>query len=321
MTETFLPLISVVIPVFNAADTISRAIESVIQQKGVRCEIIVVDDCSIDESASIARQYVNKHSCVRLLQTECQSGPSVARNLGVNMARGQWLAFLDADDWFSDNRLFTLLTHALQYDLDVIADTYFLFRNEASKPVQFGDLLPEGAVGFVTLESFIAEGMGSLKLLVKKRFLDVSGVRYSPHTRLGEDALFGSELLLSDASFALLNIPLYFRTVSHSSLSRQGRVLLFNSLLRVYAHIGRSAYSYNRDSESLRNAIVSRTLKVQRMLATAQWRQWLASGGKLDMPPLQSLEYALSYCVSKFWVDVKNTAKSVLMLCSKGLNS
>ncbi len=94
------PRFSVIIPAFNAAATLARAIDSVRAQSWPAHEIIVVDDGSTDETADIARRY----DSVRLIRQR-NSGVSVARNAGAAAATGDWLAFLDADDWYAPDRI------------------------------------------------------------------------------------------------------------------------------------------------------------------------------------------------------------------------
>lgn len=95
------PRFSVIIPAFNAAATLARAIESVRTQTWPAHEIIVIDDGSTDATADIARQFGD---AVRLIQ-QPNSGVSMARNAGAVAASGDWLAFLDADDWYAPDRI------------------------------------------------------------------------------------------------------------------------------------------------------------------------------------------------------------------------
>lgn len=95
------PRFSVIIPAFNAAATLARAIESVRTQTWPAHEIIVIDDGSTDATADIARQFGD---AVRLIQ-QPNSGVSMARNAGAAAASGDWLAFLDADDWYAPDRI------------------------------------------------------------------------------------------------------------------------------------------------------------------------------------------------------------------------
>lgn len=100
------PTISVVIPAYNAAATLSRALESVLAQTWPAHEIVVVDDGSADTTAEVVRriQALNGGERVRYLRQH-NSGPSTARNRGVAEASGAWVAFLDADDWYYPERL------------------------------------------------------------------------------------------------------------------------------------------------------------------------------------------------------------------------
>jgi glycosyltransferase involved in cell wall biosynthesis len=93
MTKQSMPLVSTVIPAYNAAPFLSKAIESALAQSYPLIEIIVVDDGSHDETSEIAQRYP-----VVLIRHEKNRGVSSARNTGIRAAKGEWVAFLDADD-------------------------------------------------------------------------------------------------------------------------------------------------------------------------------------------------------------------------------
>lgn len=99
--NTDCPLVSVVIPTYNRASTISRAIDSVLNQSYGNLELIIVDDGSIDGTVDIVKAYSDPR--VKLIELLENSGPSVARNCGVEAAIGEFLAFQDSDDeWLHD---------------------------------------------------------------------------------------------------------------------------------------------------------------------------------------------------------------------------
>lgn len=91
--------VSVVMPLYNDAETLLRAVESAACQAFLR-EIIIVDDCSTDHSLALARELCLKLPCIRVFQTASNSGAAAARNLGVREASGELISFLDADDEF-----------------------------------------------------------------------------------------------------------------------------------------------------------------------------------------------------------------------------
>lgn len=95
-------LVSIITPSYNSAHFITKTIESVIEQTYQEWEIIIVDDCSTDNSIDIVKEYQTKDSRVKLIQLARNSGPAVARNKAIEEARGRYIAFLDSDDiWFS----------------------------------------------------------------------------------------------------------------------------------------------------------------------------------------------------------------------------
>lgn len=95
--------VSVIIPAFNAAATIARALASVRTQRGSGIEIIIIDDGSRDNTVEVVQGLIRSGENIRLVQLVKNSGVSAARNAGIELARGEYLAFLDADDvWLPD---------------------------------------------------------------------------------------------------------------------------------------------------------------------------------------------------------------------------
>ncbi len=92
------PLVSVIIPTHNRANMVSRAIESVLNQTYKNLELIIVDDCSEDNTGEVVRKYKDLDNRVSYWRNEPNIGPGASRNLGVSKAKGQLVAFLDDDD-------------------------------------------------------------------------------------------------------------------------------------------------------------------------------------------------------------------------------
>lgn len=101
------PLVSVILPVYNAGPYLAEAIESILSQTLFELELIIIDDCSTDESATIARQYEAQDSRVRVLVNEHNRGRAHADNRGHALARGHYIAKMDADDVALPHRLHT----------------------------------------------------------------------------------------------------------------------------------------------------------------------------------------------------------------------
>lgn len=99
-----LPLVSVVLPVYNGANTISKAIESVLNQT-VPLELLVIDDGSVDDSIKVVQSYSNVDSRVKFIPMSENQGVAEARNKGLECSQGKYIAFIDADDCWHKNKL------------------------------------------------------------------------------------------------------------------------------------------------------------------------------------------------------------------------
>lgn len=98
------PLISVIIPAYNCEKYIAKAIESVLEQEDVLLELLIINDCSTDHTEEIILTY-GKDDRIRYLKNDYNIGVAKTRNKGVQQARGEFVAFLDADDWWDQGKL------------------------------------------------------------------------------------------------------------------------------------------------------------------------------------------------------------------------
>lgn len=128
------PVVSVLIPAFNVADYLDKSVGSALAQD-VEVEVLIVDDCSTDDGATAAAiRRLEADPRVRGFRLPVNGGPSAARNKGLDEARGEWVAFLDADDWFAPGRLSYLLKVAGEAEADAVSDDQFLIQEGADKP-------------------------------------------------------------------------------------------------------------------------------------------------------------------------------------------
>lgn len=112
-------LISVVVPVYNVEKYISRCVDSVLKQTYTNWELILINDGSSDKSGTICDEYASNDSRIRVIHQK-NSGPSVARNNGVACANGEYIAFLDSDDWLYPEMYQKLINAAKEYDADMV---------------------------------------------------------------------------------------------------------------------------------------------------------------------------------------------------------
>lgn len=130
---------SIVIPTYNREKTISRAVNSILQQTFIDYEIVIVDDGSIDNTASIIESYSNPH--IKYFKTE-NSGVAHARNYGIKQALGHYVGFLDSDDMMEVNHLQTAYSFIQEKQTPEIVHLNFLW-GAADKLVTHKNILPE----------------------------------------------------------------------------------------------------------------------------------------------------------------------------------
>jgi glycosyltransferase involved in cell wall biosynthesis len=130
-----MPLVSIIIPAYNREGFLNRAIDSVLQQtvQDHELEVIVVDDGSRDGTAIIAQQFAMSDSRVRLVRHENKRGAQAARNTGAQIARGQWLTFLDSDDILLPNSLELRLKMAAAEKADVVHSDCYVLRKDSPR--------------------------------------------------------------------------------------------------------------------------------------------------------------------------------------------
>ena len=104
-------LISVIVPVYNAAEYLPRCIESILCQTHRNLDILLIDDGSTDGCGEVCDSYAREDSRIRVIHQQ-NSGVSTARNAGLDAARGDWIGFVDADDWIEPEMYETLLRTA-----------------------------------------------------------------------------------------------------------------------------------------------------------------------------------------------------------------
>lgn len=142
--------ISVIMPIYNAGEYLSRAISDVLSQTLTELELICIDDGSTDNSPKIIKNFAAKDKRVKVIR-EKNAGPSVARNYGLKSAKGKYIMFLDADDFYEKNLLMELYNTAQRDNLDIAVakfDIYNEERNSFSLPADepHGNIFVPGGV-------------------------------------------------------------------------------------------------------------------------------------------------------------------------------
>lgn len=134
-------LVSIIIPVYNVEQYIDECLQSVFRQDYTNWELILIDDCSSDNSSTIINEYINKNPKlnIKFIRNEVNQGQGLSRNLGINIASGKWLFFLDADDLLELNCL-SVLTAKTINNPDIVLGNSYNFK-KGKKFAKYPDLL------------------------------------------------------------------------------------------------------------------------------------------------------------------------------------
>lgn len=128
--------VSVIIPIYNVEDYLAKCLDSVIGQTYKNIEIICVEDCSTDNSAKILKEYEKKDSRIKIVYHETNKGLSAARNTGMDNSDGEYIYFIDSDDWIDSDYVENLLNAALETKSDIVVNTNAIRHYENSSELE-----------------------------------------------------------------------------------------------------------------------------------------------------------------------------------------
>ena len=168
------PLISVVIPAYNAGQFLDKTLESVLSQTYENWECIIVNDGSTDNTESIAKKWCEKDARFCYFYKE-NSGVSDTRNLGIKEARGEYIAFLDADDLYMPNFLKVCLENLVEKDVDLVAPKMLEFWNVQNGVIEDEDKKDYLYSGKEGIALFLHSNRLTMALLCKKSVMDEVG--------------------------------------------------------------------------------------------------------------------------------------------------
>ncbi|WP_306256550.1 glycosyltransferase family 2 protein [Pararhizobium sp. IMCC21322] len=220
------PDVSVIIPSFNSAESLGAAIKSATRQTGVSVEVIVVDDCSQDNSAAIANSFPD-HT-VKLFQHTENRGPGAARNTAIKNATGTWLAMLDSDDTLASDRLYNMIGLASTNGAQIVVDNLNINHGDDRSisrmfpPENWAQLSSISLADYILGNTLFAStfNLGYLKPVIRRDFIVDHSLSYDEMLRIGEDYLFAATALSMGVKCSVHPIAGYNYHVRDGSISR-----------------------------------------------------------------------------------------------------
>lgn len=207
-----MPLVSVVIPVYNVEKYLDKCIQSVLSNSYRSIELICVNDGSKDKSLSILQKYARLDERVKVID-QPNGGVSSARNAGIKYSTGKYLAFIDADDYVSSDYFEKLVSSAEAYNADIVACGSLTVYEDGSMPEN--NHAGGGTVQIVPTDKIFK--YHALKCYVWGRLYlkdAIQDLLFNPKLKLGEDTLFNLTTICSKDDIRIISIEdkLYYHT-------------------------------------------------------------------------------------------------------------
>lgn len=207
--------LSIIVPVYNMAaeGKLAYCMDSLVNQTVEDYEIIAVDDCSADDSLSVLRGYEAKFpGKVRVIASERNRRQGGAKNIGMRAAQGDWIGFIDSDDWIAPDMYERLIRKAEETGADVVGCDYCLTGEHSMK---VGQVVPNnkreqsGVLDREKRRSLILDG-GSLVVKIFLRSMILERQLWFPEDIFYEDNAVGNSYLVLAEHFEYLEEPLYY---------------------------------------------------------------------------------------------------------------
>lgn len=235
--------VSVIIPIYNVEECLPQCLDSVINQTYRNLEIICVNDCSPDNSAEILQQYALKDARIKIINREKNGGLSAARNTGFDNASGEYIYFIDSDDWIDEDYLEKMVNAIEKANTDIVLNTNII-RAEENTAIPFewkrySKQLPEGE--YLSTETAINCSQVMIWAhLYKKSFLDEYNLRF-PEGYIQEDEYFQHiSKIRCDKIFCFSGSAYFYRQRPESIMgARKSKVIpvagIFDLLIDFYS--------------------------------------------------------------------------------------
>lgn len=242
-------LISIIIPIYNSEKNLYRCIDSIIKQSVKEIEIILIDDGSIDKSLSICNEIANQDSRVKVF-SEKNSGVSVARNRGINMAKGKYIMFCDSDDFVEENWCKELLNIIYEDEKIFTVCGIAIINNRVERKNTNKQLFgKEFSVSKFNKEDFFKLYKRWLinspcnKIYVTQIIND-NNIRFNEELSLGEDLLFNLEYMRYIDEIRIVNKALYnYIRTDEESLDNK----YYENLFEIYKYLHSELYRYMKE--------------------------------------------------------------------------
>lgn len=219
-------LVSVIVPVYNCEKFISKCVRSIEEQSYPYIELILINDGSTDNSYNLCRNLADEYNNIKLITQE-NRGVSAARNRGINEAAGEYMIFIDADDYIEKNTLKTYVDAMDKYDCDcVFSNLYSEFDNGDKAKQLYGT----DSIKIFDIDTFDFYQRGVLNKFLRTGIVKNNGISFHEDIYYAEDALFIVEAYLCCKKIVHLPQNLYHYVLNSGSATHKFSERIFSEM-------------------------------------------------------------------------------------------
>lgn len=243
-------LITVIIPVYRQDNTyLKKCLDSIVKQTYPHTEIIIVNDGMTEDNTELINHYLNSYDNVRLIGDK-NEGVSSARNKGVDAANGEWLAFIDSDDWIDEDYLEQLYKAATDHDAEIVIcghkRVYGSYEEIIVKNKSFALSSQEFLKNVLNVQNCF--GFSWSKLYKKSLFS--TNIRFNKDVSIAEDALIQIDLCKKTERIFYVALPLYYYRFNDNSTVREFKTnyvdIIAKSMTEAQRSLDSASFSYNK---------------------------------------------------------------------------
>lgn len=225
------PMYSVITPMYNSFDLMGKYLDSLEKQMYKSFEVIVVDDCSSDDSYTKLREYSKTTNLnIKIYKTDKNSGPGIARNIGIDKCSGEWILFVDSDDYVSNNLFFELNNIKIN-NVDCFMFDFFRVNKGNCKHCSTLSNLNQGPVE--QKDVLINSNSNVCGKVFRQSIVRTMKVKFPSLNRF-EDWSFDYQMYLKCSSFYYLKKPLYFYLDNKNSLVNKACKNIYVSSFKAF---------------------------------------------------------------------------------------
>lgn len=221
-----MPKVSIIMPVYNGEKYIDKSLGSLINQTLNDIEIICINDCSTDNSLNILQEYASKDSRIKIINSEINQGQSLSKNIAIKQAGGEFLMFLDQDDWYELNACELCYNQAIKNNNDIVMfdfNDYYIETNTFKKNNYRIDGLREQINNpqiklYELKHDFIRNGYAWC-YCYKKDLIIINNILFPSINRFVDDVPFYINAIVNANTISIIDIALYNYRINPNSIT------------------------------------------------------------------------------------------------------